>query len=158
MTRPSINGPLPEDIIHIIAGSARIRKMTHSAEELTCFVLEHEYGIINPHSFSEVLHGFVLEFDKKPDFSIPELEQKVKALIDKSVPIDYHDDSHITIDGILRMCTGPRIHLKNTGDITHYHLHEEFYYNSLTGQYSLIGTVDLEGDVNINHLNQIEIL
>jgi len=157
VTRPSIYGPLPEEIYGIIKGSVKRRKMSHTAEELVCYVLEHEYEIIHPESYSEVLHGFVLEFDENPNFDIKELEKKVVEFIKKKVPISYNDEKSILIDGVKRDCTGPRIHLTNTGEIENFHLFKEIQYDPIKEKYILVGTVGEFEKEKVEEMNKIRL-
>jgi hypothetical protein len=103
-----------------------------------------------------VKHGFVLEFDTKPDIDIDDLEQKTKQLINRNVDVCYVDDNHISIDDNRFECTGPRIHLTNSSQIEYFQLVKELKYNPLTNSYALIGIIGFEDKININELNSLK--
>jgi hypothetical protein len=142
VTRPSVFGPQPKDIADIVVKSLKYRKMAHTAEDLTSMVLEKEFGIPRCEDHSDVQHGFVLEFNEKPLIHIQDLENSVKKYIDQKLDICYLDDKHISIGSKFNhICTGPRIHVKNTEEIKNFQLVKEYKYDSITKVYSLIGLV-----------------
>lgn len=141
VTRPNIFGPMPEEIKKIVFKSVKYRKMAHSAEDITCRILADDYGIPNTENHNDVLHGFVLEFKEKPNINIEELEQKVLNIIEQNLDISYCDDNHITVGSTKYDCTGPRIHIKNTGNIKNFQLMKEYKYDPITELYTLVGTV-----------------
>jgi hypothetical protein len=155
VTRPNVFGPLPLDIANIVFKSVRYRRMAHTAEDLTGFILNSEKIYTGPLSHADVKHGFVLEFTTKPDFDLAEVERKVLRLIESGVAISYYDDEHITIDDTKIVCTGPRIHLRNAAEIENFHLINEFEYDSLSGLYLLVGLVGTGYPVNLNDLNDL---
>lgn len=145
VTRPTIFGPDPQELAAIVHKSVAFRKMAHTAEDLCEFFMPDDLMEICRHG--DVRHGFVMAFDhQKPALDLAELEQKVNELIAKNVPIDFVDESHITIDGHLHDCTGPRTHVHTTGEIVNFRLEHEFRYNDLTDQYLLIGHVGERGN------------
>ncbi|MDD5698989.1 MAG: hypothetical protein PHH77_10280, partial [Victivallaceae bacterium] len=79
--RPTIFGPSPLDIYEEMEKNTKYRLMAHSAEDITCCLLTDEYGLELPELHSDVKHGFVIGFEKKPEWDIAELEAKVKAII-----------------------------------------------------------------------------
>lgn len=156
VTRPNIFGPLPEDIVEIVFKSIKYRRMAHTAEDLTCKVLEDDFGLAHCQIHSDVKHGFVLEFNEKPGFDIAEVEKKVKAHIDKELDIYFLDETHIGVGEDDRFhCTGPRIHVRNTSEIENFQLIKEFKYDPMTRTYALVGLVGREKAVNINDLNKL---
>ena len=158
VTRPNIFGPLPKDIAEIVFKSIKYRKMAHTAEDLTCKVLEEFYNMRHEQIHGDVKHGFVLEFDQKPDINISELEAKIKAFIDEEIDISYHDETHIRIgDQEMFHCTGPRIHVRNTGDIENFQLVKEFKYDAISKVYALIGLIGWERAVDISDLNKFSL-
>ncbi len=158
VTRPNIFGPLPEDITKIVFKSIRYRKMAHTAEDLTCKVLEEQYGLGHSQIHDDVKHGFVLQFREKPDIEIPGLEERVKRYIDRALDICYVDETHIRIgDGDTFHCTGPRIHVRNTGDIENFRLVREFQYDAISGFNALIGLVGRERSADIHDLNSFSL-
>lgn len=156
VTRPNIFGPLPRDIADIVFKSIRYRRMAHTAEDLTCKVLEEEFGYQHCQVHSDVKHGFVLEFHNKPDFDIEAVERSVKWYIDQRMDVCYMDENHIHIGEDRNFhCTGPRIHVRNTGDIENFQLIKEFKYDPIAKVYALAGLVGNERASDIRDLNNI---
>ena len=90
----------------------------------------------------DVKHGFAITFqDQKPDIDLVELEQKVKDLIAKDLPITYVDESHISIGNNIQQCNGPRIHVSNTSQVENFHLMPHFMYDRFKRRYLLVGCV-----------------
>lgn len=156
VTRPSIFGPQPRDIADIVFKSIKYRRMAHTAEDLTCKVLEEEFGFSHCQAHSDVKHGFVLEFTDKPDIDIELLEKKVMEYIDDEAAISYMDDSHIRIGEWEEFhCTGPRIHVRNAGEIKNFRLLKEFKYDSINKQYALVGLVGSDRIDDMEDLNKL---
>lgn len=143
VTRPGVFGPASNEIKKIVFNSINYRRMAHTAEDLTALAIE-ERGYMRPPLHSDVKSGFVLQFDEKPDFSIPEIEAEVNEMIDKNLKVSYVDEQHIKIGDFKYTCTGPRIHLKNTGNISGFHLLSNFKIDPKTGFYLLAGLVGEE--------------
>lgn len=141
VARPTIFGPSPVDISKKVFDSVLYRRMAHSAEDITGKILKDHFGFDKIKEYNDVRRGFVLEFSEKPNVDLYELERMVLDVIEKDVEISYHDDHSITINDDIYKCTGPRIHVKSSGEIKEYHLVKECKYNPLTEVYSLIGTV-----------------
>ncbi|MGE4283848.1 MAG: alanine-tRNA synthetase second additional domain-containing protein [Clostridia bacterium] len=157
VTRPSVFGPQPQDIADIVFGSIRYRKMAHTAEDLTSKVLEQEYGMIQPRLHGDVKHGFVLEFNEKPDIDISEIEKKVQTYIKNEIDICYFDDNHIRIGDCEQYhCTGPRIHVRNSGEIENFRLLKEYKYDPISKVYNLVGLVG-EYRADLDDLNKLTI-
>lgn len=74
ITRPNMFGPLPENIANIVHKSVKYRKMAHTLEDLCVYYMGDGYAQDGPRS--DVRHGFVLEFEEKPDVDLYELEKK----------------------------------------------------------------------------------
>lgn len=142
VTRPNIFGPLPKDIYMIVFDSLKYRKMAHTAEDLTAFVLK-EYFCIIPSKFqsSDVRGGFVLYFSEQPDLDLAELERNVLEIIESGIPVCYANDNHIKIGAETLSCTGPRIHVSNTSEIESFHLIKEFRFDYQNNMYALAGLV-----------------
>lgn len=143
VTKPTIFGPKPDALAKQVFKSIKYRKMAHTAEDLTSMVLEDDYNFKIPPIHGDIRHGFLLEFDKCPDVPILELEKKVMELIDEKLRVDYVDEEHISIgDKKKYHCTGPRIHVPNTGDIKNFRLEKEYIYDVKEDVYVLAGRVD----------------
>lgn len=143
VTRPGVFGPSSEEIKKIVFESIKYRRMAHTAEDLTAFSIEKR-GYMRPPLHSDVKSGFVLQFEKKPNFSIEKIEEEVKTMIEKNLEVKYVDEQHIQIGDYKYVCTGPRIHMKRTGDIKNFHLLSEFKVEPKTGFYLLAGLVGEE--------------
>ncbi len=155
VTRPNLFGPLPKDIADIVYKSIRYRKMAHSAEDLTEHFLYHSFHEECEHA--DVKHGFVLCFHEKPMVSLERLEQKVKDAIAQDLPISFCDDEHITIGDVKQHCTGPRNHVKSTGEIEGFTLIKDIPYDPISKRYLIVGLVGHNAEVKIgDDLDKIE--
>lgn len=152
VTRPSLFGPEPKDVTDIVFSSLKFRRMAHSAEDLVEYCLGRRN--IYQYSHDDVRHGFVLSFAEEPDFDIAGLEAEVKSLIEADIPINYLDDTHILIGEMRHYCTGPRMHVKSTGEILHFRLHQSFLREHISGRYLLVGiiAVDTQDLADLNTL------
>jgi len=148
VTRPGVFGPMPKDIADIVFKSLGYRKMAHSAEDLTAMVLA-EMGISKPEAHSDIKHGFVLEFDEKPEIDLDDLERRVLKLIEENEVIDYFDERNIRIGCTPWGCTGPRLHVRRTGDIKGFRLLKEFIWDPIEKLYILAGLVgeDIKSEI-----------
>ena len=152
ISRPSIFGPAPEEIRDAVYKSLPYRLMAHTAEDLCEFFMPKEELARCEHD--DVKHGFVIAFpDKKPDFDIAELEEKVKGMIAADLPITYVDNCHISIGENIHPCTGPRIHVSRTGQIENFHLLNHFIYDRFTKRYLLVGCVGEGAERNLKILD-----
>lgn len=145
VTRPTLFGPLPKDIYRVVIPSLQKRKQAHTAEDLTAYVLEELYQIPF-HNFknvnSDVRGGFVLNFPLKLEVDLNAVEKRVKDLIAQNLDISYYNENHIKIgEDIIMECTGPRIHVRNTSEITHFELVHDFKYDPVANRYALVGTI-----------------
>ena len=102
---------------------------------------------------AEVRNGFILSFVRKPEIDFDLLEKQVNELIEDDVVISYADETHILIDGELHECTGPRMHVRSTGEIEKFTLLKELLQEPITDLYLLVGVVGEIDDVNdLNHI------
>ena len=154
VTRPTMFGPLPEDIVGICHQSVKYRKMAHTAEDLVEYCLPQEW--MEQCSHGDVKRGFSLEFDDEPTFDLRDLQAQVQALIDQNIGISYHDEDHISIGDIIHPCTGPRIHVRSTGEIHNFRLLKEVFYDPMKNKYLVIGLVGERWDKSTSGLNRIE--
>lgn len=153
ITRPSLFGPDPREISTIVHKSVIYRRMAHTAEDLCEFCLKDRGFLAYEHS--DVRRGFILIFNEKPKVDLNELEHEVKELIEKNLPISYLDRTHILIGDQRHYCTGPRMHIKSTGEVKNFSLHKEFLKEDISGRYMVVGLVDTSPNYDINELNQI---
>lgn len=153
ITRPTVFGPLPEELHQMVSTSIKYRRMAHTAEDL-CeqFMPPKEYARCR---HSDVKHGFVLVFEKTPpDFDLNELESKVLKAIGDDLTVSYVDEEHIMIGSTLLRCTGPRTHVPSTGCIENFRLLKKVFYDALGDKYLVAGIVGSQskrrndGDLN----------
>lgn len=153
VTRPTIFGPEPEDIATRVFHSSNIRKMAHSAEDLVELFLPDDIALNCEHG--DVLNGFLILFHFKPEIDIKYIENKVKEMIKKDIPIQYYDEKHVKIGEHIHPCSGPRIHVNSTSKIENFKLLPKFYYDSSKKVYMLVGLVGDSIDESYKDLNKI---
>lgn len=153
ISRPTLFGPEPQEIRDNVYKSLSYRLMAHTAEDLceSCMPINE----MERCGHDDVKHGFVITFpETKPEFDIVELEQKVNDLIRANIPITYVDNNHISINGKLHKCTGPRIHVSRSGKIENFHLLHHFIYDRFRHQYLLVGCVGENAEINLKKLDE----
>lgn len=122
ITRPTIFGLPNPSIYNMVHDSLRFRKMAHSAEEITIMSLHDLFGIdMDASTIADIHSGFVLKFNNKPEIDFPALSKQVHGYR-ANLPINYYDDTHITVGDRCIPCSGPRIHMASTGEIENLHL------------------------------------
>ena len=152
IARPNVFGPEPEELKSAVYQSLPYRLMAHSAEDI-CEMFIDEFDVSRC-GHDDVKHGFALYFPHtKPSFDIQELEQKVNDIIAQDVPITYVDENHITIGDTLQMCSGPRIHVKHTGQIQGFKLLDHFIHDRFKNRYLLVGCVGENSEVLLKSLD-----
>ncbi len=156
VARPTVFGPFPRAIKSIVDKTIKYRLMAHSAEDITCKVLEHEYKVPFPPLHSDVRQGFVLNFKERPDVDLHELERKVQAIIAKDVPIAPCGDNTISIGVGTMPCTGTRTHVKSSGQIENFRLIKEYRYDQMSREYYVIGLVGKRGEEAFEDLIDVE--
>jgi hypothetical protein len=92
----------------------------------------------------DVRHGFMLLFSAKPQVDLTLVERLVQEMIDLDLPITAQGDQHIAIGEDDIACTGPRIHVRSTGEIKNFRLVKEYFFDPLTREYSITGLVGEE--------------
>ncbi|SJZ68477.1 alanine-tRNA synthetase second additional domain-containing protein [Selenihalanaerobacter shriftii] len=143
ITRPGVFGPWPQEISEIVYKSIKYRRMAHTAEDIITAILAKK-GIEKTIYHSDIKSGFVMQFERKPDINLKELEEKVKSIIDNDIRINPYDDTHIKVGEEIHSCRGPRIHVKRTGDIENFKLIKDLKHDPKTGRYLLAGLVGTE--------------
>lgn len=154
ITRPTLFGPVPEDIVDIVFKSLHVRRMVHTAEDLCSFLLR-KAGVKENIGHSDVRHGFIISFYDKPDIDIELLEQQINELIEQDIPILYLDDNHIMIGNEPFPCTGPRNHVRSAGEVIKLTLNKELMVEPITERYLLVGVVGEAGEHKLSDLNKI---
>lgn len=158
VVRPTVFGPVPQEIRDVVVRTLQFRKMAHTAEDLTNRILVNDYGAILEFRHRDVHHGFVLEYPLELSADLTEVERKVKRLIDDAINISYCDEGHIKIGDLSWACSGPRTHVRNTEDIENFRLIPEYKYDPKTRTYLIIGLVGpmsdtLDGFTLLNTIN-----
>ena len=152
VARPTIFGPEPEEIRKEVYKSLHYRLMAHSAEDI-CEMFINQFDLERC-GHDDVRHGFAIYFpDTKPDIHIPELEAKAKAIIASDVPITYVDENHISIGEYLQQCSGPRVHVRRTGQIENFRLMNHLMYDKFKRRYLLVGCVGEKPDELLDRLD-----
>jgi len=103
----------------------------------------------------DVRNGFVLRFRKKPELDLPLLSNQMKELIKNDLPVSYVDENHIYIGDYLHYCTGPRIHVRSTGEIEVFNLLERILHDTHDDNYLVVGLVGKRGQTIDEDLNRI---
>lgn len=148
--RPTLFGPNPESVYQIVHESLRYRKMAHSAEVVTTYILHEQFGVQEEdYYFSDIRNGFVMKFYKQPDIDLEKLSRIIDNRIAQHLSISYHDEDHIVLGDKIMACDGPRFHLNNTSEIENFMLVKNFVHDPATNTYCLIGLIDgYEGDLS----------
>jgi len=154
ITRPNIFGPEPKEICDVVYKSLEYRLMAHTAEDLCEIFLPEED--LDRCGHDDVRHGFVISFpEHPPKIDLVELEAKVHEMIAQNLPVTYHDEDHISIGGAVHHCTGPRTHVRSTGQVRDFHLLYRFPYDRRNKRYLMVGIVGME---NLEKLRKLDSL
>jgi len=153
ISRPSIFGPLPEEIAKIAFDTVKFRKMAHTAEDLVEHLIQNMTG--EKYEHGDVRNGFVLKFRNRPELDLGLLSSRIKEMIESNLPISYADETHIMIGEHRHHCTGPRIHVRSTGEIEVFNLLERILYDQHEDRYLLVGLVGKRGQTIDEDLNRI---
>jgi len=154
ITRPNTFGPEADAIAKIVHKSLKYRLMSHSAEDLCVqYLLRRQ---ITDFSHGDVRRGFTLGFPQKLDIDLEALERHVNDMIAQNVRICFKDENHILIGDDIIPCTGPRMHVKSTGEIPKFSVLKELTYDPVTNRYLLAGIVGDYMSDQIGNLNKIE--
>ena len=156
VARPTVFGPFPQAIKSVVDRTIKYRLMAHSAEDITCMVLEEDYKIPFPPLHSDVRQGFVLNFKERPEVDLDELERKVKAIIAKDVPLAPCGENQISIGERTMPCTGTRTHVSSSGKIENFRLLKEYRYDHISKEYYVIGLVGKRGEDAFEDLIDVE--
>lgn len=153
VTRPTIFGPEPSDVAGVVFKSIKYRKMAHTAEDLAERALMKFYQ--GNYQHGDVRHGFLLEFDDKPNIDLQAVEDYVRQKIAEDLPVSFANENHIHIGDKLHMCTGPRMHVRSTGEIEGFSMLDELMYDEMSGKYLMVGLVGGADPKNLHDMNRI---
>jgi len=145
ITRPTLFGPEPREIADQVFKTLPLRLMTHSAEDITSYCLAAD-GQREPYVHADVQHGFILSYQNKVNIDIQRLEAQVNDMIALDIPISYDDDTHIRIGSERWPCSGPRMHVKSTGEIHKVTFYKDLLVEPITGRHLLLGLVGEAGE------------
>ena len=106
---------------------------------------------------SDVRHGFVLEFENKPDVDVYELEKKVKDAVKQDLSVSYYDENHVQIGEMVLECLGPRMHVSSTGKIEDFTLVKDYPIDPRTGYYMLVGLIGKHRSEDLSDFNRIDV-
>lgn len=143
IARPGLFGPFPEEIKAVVFKSLHNRKMAHSAEDITQYILER-MGVPPAEGHGDVCSGFILYYSKRPLAELALAEELVREMIGRDLTINPAGNRKITIGEMSLHCTGPRLHVRSTGEIKNFRLGKEYLRDPLTGIYSIVGKVGNE--------------
>ena len=155
ITRPTLFGPKPQDISDVVFKSLHYRLMVHSAEDICEFYLKQQGIDYHMYDHSDVRHGFILSFEKKPEIDLYDLEYKANAMIQMDLPISYVDEYHIMIGEHICGCTGPRMHVRSTDMIKKLTLLKNFLQEPITDRFLMVGMVGESVEEKFDELNRI---
>ena len=153
ITRPTAYGPEPKDIAAIVHNSLHYRFMAHTAEDLCGIYLQGK--VEEQYLHDDVRHGFILSFQNEPDINLQEMEDFVNEKIKENIRISLKDNNNIMIGDILWPCSGPRMHVKRTGDIKKFSVAKEFIREPISNRYLLTGVIGEKVQGEISDLNKI---
>lgn len=151
VTRPSMFGPEPSELVDIVHTSLRYRLMAHTAEDLCEIHMDPKLMEICHHD--DINHGFVMAFyEHPPVIDLVQLEKMVLDDIARDLPVEYSDESHVRIGGLKHFCSGPRTHVTTTGRIEKFRLCPEIIYDNQRNRYLIIGFVGESSEENLRRL------
>ena len=157
VTRPSLFGPLPNNIADIVFKSLIYRKMAHSAEDVFEYCVR---DMARPfYTRSDIKHGFMINYKEKPNFDLYEIEEKIQEVIRQDLPIVPCGEEKIRIGDHEMICTGPLMHVESTGKIEGFSLVKEFYHEPRFDEYVVAGVVGQQENQNESYeeINVIEV-
>jgi len=153
ITRPTLFGPKPKEITDIVFKSVMSRLMVHTAEDLCEYLLKKQGIGAHLYEHADVRRGFVLSFFAKPEIDLATLEEKINEFIREDMQVSYADENHIFFGEEKHKCTGPRMHVRSTGELEKVTLLKEILKEPITDRHLLIGVVGEIDDVNdLNHI------
>ena len=153
VTRPTMFGPEPSDLVDDVHRSLRYRLMAHTAEDLCEMHMDSKLMKLCHHD--DINHGFVMVFyDHPPHIDLRELARLVNEDIEKDMSITYADETHVRIGDIVHLCSGPRTHVSTTGKVEGFRLCHEIIYDNQRNRYLLVGLVGEHSEERISHLRR----
>jgi len=145
VARPTVFGPMPQDVYDLMHTSLKYRKMAHTAEDVTIHLLVNEFGVNHDLFFSsDIKNGFLLRFIQQADIDLDKLAERIQERLDEHLQVRYHDETHIMLGDSIMHCTGPRLHVRNTEEVEGFRLIRKFIRDEKTDTYCLVGILHQE--------------
>ena len=142
VVRPTVFGPLPQNVYDVVHTSLKYRKMAHTVEDLTIQLLEEEFGVDRAAFFSsDIKSGFLLRFTTGLELDLCALAERIHQRLAANLPVRYHDESHIMIGDAVLRCSGPRLHVRNTSEVKDFKLIKQFIRDEKTDTHCLVGVL-----------------
>lgn len=154
VVRPTVFGPLPQNVYDVVHTSLKYRKMAHTVEDIAIQLLQREFGVDHKFFFSsDIKNGFLLRFTEQVDVDLCGLSERIREMLAGNLPVHYHDEEHIVIGGEVLPCSGPRLHIQNTSEITDFKLIKKFIRDDKTDTWCLVGLLhqDEEDTAKLNN-------
>ena len=140
VARPTVFGPMPQDVYDLMHTSLKYRKMAHTVEDVTIHLLVNEFGVSHELFFSsDIKNGFLLRFIQPADIDFDKLARRIQERLAENLPVRYHDETHIMLGDAVMHCTGPRLHVRNTEEVENFRLIRKFIRDEKTDTYCLVG-------------------
>ena len=160
VVRPTVFGPMPQDVYDIMHTSLKYRKMAHTVEDVTIQLLVNEFGVDHDLFFSsDIKNGFLLRFTRSAALDFDKLAERIQERLAENLPIRYHDETHIMIGDSIMYCTGPRLHLRDTGEVEGFRLIRKFIRDEKTNTHCLVGILQQQegnkGDLYNFHCSSV---
>jgi len=149
VARPTVFGPMPQDVYDLMHTSLKYRKMAHTVEDLTIQLLVGEFGIRHDLFYSsDIKNGFLLRFIRHVELDFDKLAKRIRERLDEKLPVRYHDETHIMIGDAVLHCSGPRLHVRSTEEVEDFRLIRAFIRDEKTDTYCLVGMLQPQETVN----------
>ena len=147
VVRPTVFGPLPQDVYELVHTSLKYRKMAHTVEDITIQILREEFHV-DPDRFfsSDIKNGFLLRFAEKIELDFEKLSERIRRRLNENLQVRYLDENHIMIGESVTPCDGPRLHIQNTSEVEGFSLVKEFIRDEKTDTYCLVGILHHPGE------------
>lgn len=140
VVRPTVFGPLPQNVYDVVHTSLKYRKMAHTVEDIAIQLLQKEFGVDHKIFFSsDIKNGFLLRFTEHVDVDLCRLSERIREMLAENLPVHYHDEEHIVIGDKVLPCSGPRLHIQNTSEISDFKLIKKLIRDDKTDTWCLVG-------------------
>lgn len=158
VVRPTVFGPLPENIYDIVHLSLKHRKMAHTVEDVTIQLLQTEFGIDHKLFFSsDIRKGFLLRFTEKVDLDFELLAKRIDERMAENLSVCYCDETHIKIGDERVECFGPRLHVSNTSEVEEFKLVPRFIHDAKMDTFCLVGILGEKACAETSTLNNVDL-